>query len=49
LRMASTYPAHALNLEGELGYIRAGYRANFIELDDDLHLHRSWIDGVASG
>jgi N-acetylglucosamine-6-phosphate deacetylase len=49
LRMASTYPAHALNLEGELGYIRAGYRANFIELDDDLNLHRSWIDGVASG
>lgn len=49
LRMASTYPAHALGLEDELGYIRAGYRANFIELDDDLNLHRSWIDGEASG
>jgi len=43
--MASTYPAHALGLEGELGYIREGYRANLIELDDDLNLHRSWIDG----
>jgi len=48
LRMASTYPAHALGLEHELGYIRAGYRANFIELDDDLNLYRSWIDGEAS-
>jgi len=45
LRMASTYPAHALGLEGELGYIRAGYRANLIELDDELNLYRSWIDG----
>jgi len=45
LRMGSTYPAHALGLENQMGYIRAGYRANFIELDDDLNLHRSWIDG----
>lgn len=49
LRMASSYPAHALNFENELGYIRAGYRANFIELDDDLNLYRSWIDGKPSG
>jgi len=49
LRMASTYPAHALGLDDELGYIRAGYRASFIELDDDLNLHRSWIDGELGG
>ena len=48
LRMASTYPAHALGLEGQLGYIRAGYRASFIEIDDDLNLYRSWIDGEVS-
>lgn len=45
LRMASSYPAHALGLENELGYIRAGYRASFIEIDEDLNLYRSWIDG----
>jgi len=47
LRMASTYPAHALGLERELGYIRAGYRANLVELDEELNLQRSWIDGEA--
>ena len=45
LRMASSYPAHALGLEGELGYIRPGYRASFIELDENLNLFRTWIDG----
>jgi len=48
LRMASCYPAHALGLEDQLGYIRKGYRASFIELDDDMNLFRSWIDGKAS-
>lgn len=48
LRMASSYPAHALGLDGQLGYIRAGYRANFVELDEDLNLYRSWIDGEVS-
>lgn len=47
LRMASTYPARAIRLDGELGYIRPGYRASFIELDDDMKLHNSWIDGQA--
>jgi N-acetylglucosamine-6-phosphate deacetylase len=47
LRMASAYPAHALGLEDRLGYIRAGYRANLIEVDDELNLQRSWIDGKA--
>jgi N-acetylglucosamine-6-phosphate deacetylase len=45
LRMGSVYPAHALGLESQLGYIRAGYRASLIELDDELNLFRSWIDG----
>ena len=48
LRMGSTYPAHALGLDGELGYIRAGCRANLIEVDDGLNLYRSWIDGEVS-
>ncbi len=48
LRMASSYPAHALGLENFVGFIRPGYKANFIELDDDLNLYRSWIDGEVS-
>jgi N-acetylglucosamine-6-phosphate deacetylase len=45
LRMASSYPAAALGLESHLGLIRRGYKASFVELDDELNLYRSWIDG----
>lgn len=45
LRMASSYPAHALGLESSLGCIREGYTASFIETDEDLGLYRSWVDG----
>jgi N-acetylglucosamine-6-phosphate deacetylase len=45
LRMASAYPAAALRLDDEMGYIRPGYRANLIELDAQLRVTRSWIDG----
>lgn len=48
LRMASSYPARALSLGDQLGFIRPGYKASFIELDDDLNLYRSWIDGEVS-
>lgn len=46
LRMASTYPAKALGLGDELGYIRPGYRACLIAVDDHYRVRRSWIDGV---
>jgi len=46
LRMASLYPARALGLEGELGRIRAGCRASFVELDEAMNLRRCWIDGM---
>jgi len=49
LRMASTYPAHSLGLDAQLGYIKPGYRASFIELDESLELFRTWIDGEVSG
>jgi N-acetylglucosamine-6-phosphate deacetylase len=45
LRMASTYPAQAMDLDDELGYIRPGYRASFVELDNDMNLAATWIDG----
>jgi len=45
LRMASAYPAAALRLEDQMGYLRPGYRANLVELDESLRVQRSWIDG----
>ena len=43
--MAAANPATALGLDHELGYLRPGYRACLVELDDALDLHGSWIDG----
>jgi N-acetylglucosamine-6-phosphate deacetylase len=44
-RMASEYPAAALGLEGELGRIKAGYRANLVLADLELDVSNTWIDG----
>lgn len=46
LRMASAYPAAFLGLEGELGAIRPGLRANLALLDTHLAVTATWIDGV---
>lgn len=48
LRMGSTYPARALGLQNELGQIRPGFKASFVEVDDNLNLYRTWIDGEVS-
>jgi N-acetylglucosamine-6-phosphate deacetylase len=45
LRMASAYPAAALGIDDTLGYVRQGYRADLIELDDKLAVVRSWVQG----
>ncbi|MEJ2299051.1 MAG: N-acetylglucosamine-6-phosphate deacetylase [Woeseiaceae bacterium] len=45
LRMAATYPAHALGASDRLGYVRPGYRANLVALDAELHVTHSFIDG----
>jgi N-acetylglucosamine-6-phosphate deacetylase len=45
LRMASTSPAAFLRLDGELGRIAPGYRADLVLLDDDLQVRSTWIDG----
>lgn len=49
LRMASLAPAAALGLEKELGRLLPGFRASCIELDEDLRVLRSWIDGEVEG
>jgi N-acetylglucosamine-6-phosphate deacetylase len=45
-RMASEYPAEFLKLGHELGRIAPGYRANLVLVDDDLKVHKTWIDGL---
>jgi len=45
LRMASAYPATLLGLDDTLGYLRPGYRADLVELDDDLNVVCSWVSG----
>jgi N-acetylglucosamine-6-phosphate deacetylase len=45
LRMASANPAAFLKLDGKLGRIAAGQRANLALLDDQLAVTQTWIDG----
>jgi N-acetylglucosamine-6-phosphate deacetylase len=47
-RMASEYPAAFLGLDGELGRIASGYRANLVLVDDELQVKRTWIEGISS-
>jgi N-acetylglucosamine-6-phosphate deacetylase len=47
-RMASEYPAAFLGLDGELGRIAPGYRANLVLVDDRLQVKRTWIEGISS-
>ena len=47
--LASTNPAAFLSLEGELGTIAPGYRADLVLLDDQLRVAESWIGGEPSG
>jgi len=45
LRMASTYPAHAIKRSNELGYIAPGYIANLSVLTSDLKVIETWVNG----
>jgi N-acetylglucosamine-6-phosphate deacetylase len=46
VRMASLYPARALGLDDQLGYIKTGYTANLVALDQQRNVTRTWIKGV---
>lgn len=48
LRMASAYPAEFLGLASEMGHLAPGQRANFVQLDAELHVTKTWIDGRAA-
>ena len=43
--MASTNPAAFLGLDGELGRLAPGYRADLVAMDEDLQVTESWVAG----
>lgn len=45
LKMASTYPAYAIRMENELGYLKQGYRASATVLDDQGQTKAVLADG----
>jgi N-acetylglucosamine-6-phosphate deacetylase len=45
LRMASLYPAEFLRLDGELGRIAPGYRADLVLMDANFQVRSTWISG----
>jgi N-acetylgalactosamine-6-phosphate deacetylase len=47
IHMASLHPARLLGVDGQLGSLAPGKRANIIALDGGLHLQRIWIQGQA--
>lgn len=47
IHMASLHPARLLGMDGQLGSLAPGKRANIISLDGDLHLQQIWIQGQA--
>ncbi|HYJ41160.1 MAG TPA: amidohydrolase family protein, partial [Steroidobacteraceae bacterium] len=47
LRMASTNPAGFLKLDGRMGRIAPGQRADLVLVDEELSVLRSWIGGLA--
>jgi N-acetylglucosamine-6-phosphate deacetylase len=48
VRMASANPAEFLALR-DVGRIAPGQRANLVQLDDDLQVLETWIDGQSAG
>jgi N-acetylglucosamine-6-phosphate deacetylase len=45
LRMASTWPATFLKLDGGVGRIAPGQRADLVLVDESLNVVNTWING----
>ncbi len=45
-RMASTYPAQFLGIDGSVGRIAEGWRADLVLVDDALQVRATWIAGA---
>jgi N-acetylglucosamine-6-phosphate deacetylase len=48
LKMATLTPARLLRLDGEIGRLRPGSRADLVHIGEDLAVRETWIEGVAS-
>lgn len=48
IQMASSSPAHFLDLAGQTGAIAAGLRADLVRMRDDFTIVETWIAGEAS-
>lgn len=46
LAMATSVPAGVIGRQAQLGHLRAGAVANFVQLTDDLYLAGSWQNGA---
>jgi len=46
LRMASLYPAAILGLDGTMGRIAAGCRADLVHFDEEFRVHNTWLGGA---
>lgn len=45
IRMATLYPAKAINMSDKLGQVKPGYFANLVELNSDLSVCNTWMHG----
>ena len=46
IQMASRLPAESVNIDDVCGQIKEGYAADFIVLDQDLELEKTYMDGT---
>ena len=45
VRMATANPARVIGVDGSRGFVRPGCRADLVEFDEELRLHRIWRGG----
>ena len=45
LRMSSLYPAEFMQLEGELGRVKHGYRADLVHFSEEFVVQNTWVAG----
>ncbi|ROS01425.1 N-acetylglucosamine 6-phosphate deacetylase [Sinobacterium caligoides] len=45
IRMASRYPAECLGVQNDYGSIRAGFKASFLCVDEQLNISGVWVEG----
>lgn len=46
IRMASTYPAQAIGVDHQLGFLKPKFLASFVVLNKDLNLTEVWVEGT---